>query len=135
MREKWHQNQKTQVSLLLIHLIMQKIYLRYVFFDGGMVEIGRVTRVPIAIPIVEIELHEMAGNGSEGHLKWLVVNGVVEFEYLVVSGAAVSHSKPTARENTGCRFSHGWLLRHVQCPNWAPTAACHSENGFPRGVC
>lgn len=46
--------------------------------------------MPFPVPIIEIELHQMAGDGGERHLKLLVVNRAVGLEDLVVCRPALS---------------------------------------------
>lgn len=61
--------------------------------DRGVVEIGGVTRVPLAVTVLELELHEVADDGGEEHVAGLAADGVVELEDLVVSRTAFPHSK------------------------------------------
>lgn len=66
-------------------------YLRDVFSNRSMVKIDGVTRMPFSEAIVEIELHEMACDGGEGHMARLSIDGVTELEYLIVSGPSISY--------------------------------------------
>lgn len=90
--------------------------------DRGTVEIGGVTRVPLAVTLIEPEFHEVAGDGGEEHVAGLATNGVVELEDFVVAGMSLSHSHVLIpREDGGHRPRHRGLLRHVQNVHCART--------------
>lgn len=85
------------------------------FMNGSAEEIGGVTGVPLAVTVVELEFHEVAGDGGEDHVAGLAANGVVELKDLVVAGTPFSHSHVLVpREDCGHRPRHHGLLRHVQ---------------------
>ena len=63
-----------------------------VFTDGGVVEIDRVARMPLAESIFEVDLHEVAGDRSNKHVTRLAVNCVIKLEDFVVPRPPLSHS-------------------------------------------
>lgn len=52
---------------------------------------GRVTGVPLAEAVFELELHEVANDGGDYHLAVLAANGIIELEELVVAGPSFPH--------------------------------------------
>lgn len=71
--------------------------------------------MPFAVTLVEFELHEVAGDGSEEHVAWLTTNGVVELEDLVVAGTTLPNTQALVpRQYSGDGFGHRRLLRHIQ---------------------
>lgn len=83
--------------------------------DRGAEEVGGITRVPLAVTLVELELHEMAGDGGEEHVAGLAANGVVELKDLIIAGTPLPHSHALVPgEDGGDGLRHRGLLRHVQ---------------------
>lgn len=90
-------------------------YLRDGLADGSGVEIGGIAGVPLAEPLLEIELHEVAGNGGDQHATVLPPDAVVELEDLVVPRPPFPDPHPLApRQQGGYRLRHRRLLRHAQ---------------------
>ncbi len=92
-------------------------YRRHAFSDRGMVEISRITGVPFAVLVFEVELHEMTSDRSHEHIARLCADGVGEFKDLVIGGATIAHSKVVVGQNSSHRLGHRWLLRHIQNSN------------------
>ena len=91
------------------------------FVDGSLEEISGVTGVPFAISVLELELHEVASDGSDEHVAGPPVDSVTELEYLVVARAALPGSQALAPgQNGGNGLRHRRLLRHVQYIEAAP---------------
>lgn len=63
------------------------------FLDRGMVEIGGVAWVPLAVTLFELEFHEVASDWSEDHVAGLATNRVVELEDPIVAGTTIPYSQ------------------------------------------
>lgn len=61
-----------------------------VFADRSLIEVNRVTGVPLAEALLEFDLHEVTGDGGEDHMTWLATNRVIELEYPVVTRATLA---------------------------------------------
>lgn len=71
--------------------------------------------MPLAVTLVELELHKVAGDRGEEHVAGLAANGVVELEDLVVAGTTLPRSYALVPgEDGGDGLRHRGLLRHVQ---------------------
>lgn len=86
-----------------------------------MVEIDRVARMPLAVSIVEFELHKVAGDRGEEHAARDGAvgggdgDGVVELENLVVAGTAIPDLEAAVPgQDPRHRLRHRRLLRDVE---------------------
>lgn len=91
--------------------------------ERGVEELGGVAGMPLAEAVVEVDLHEVAGDGGDKHVDGDAIDGVRELEDLVVAGTAVPNAEAllVPGEDGGHRLGHRRLLRHVQRSD-APTA-------------
>lgn len=112
----WKQHRKTSLKTKTLSHDGNS-YRRHAFSDRGMVEISRITGVPFAVLVFEVELHEMTSDRSHEHIARLCADGVGEFKDLVIRGATIAHSKVVVRQNSSHRLGHRWLLRHIQNSN------------------
>lgn len=79
--------------------------------------------MPLAEAILELELHEVAGDGGDQHAAALPPDAVVELEDLVVPRPPLPDPHPLApRQQGGHRLRHRRLLRHVQDVDRPPAA-------------
>lgn len=85
--------------------------------------------MPLPVAIVEVELHQVAGDGGEDHVAGLRSERVLELEDAVVGRTARASCTASAasRENCGDSFGDGGLLGYVQDPHVGPTR--HGEVG------
>lgn len=98
-------------------------YLGDMLTNGGVIEIGGIARVPLAVAFVEIKLHQMASDGGHQHVTWLPSNWVIELVYLVVARPPFTNAEALVLwENAGHRLRHRRLLGHVQHVYWTATA-------------
>lgn len=70
--------------------------------DGGVVELRRVAGAPFPEALLEVELHEVPGDGGHGHGAFLAPHVVLELEDLVVHGVAMAAAQAgAARQDLG----------------------------------
>lgn len=93
-----------------------------------MEEVDGVAGVPLAVAVVEVELHEVAGDGGDEHVAGLRADGVVELEDAVVPGPARARLHPAARQDLRHGLGHRRLLRDVEHADRA-AAGRHREGG------